>query len=332
MRLSQIYKQNKMSTKKKIHQVQSVVILALMFSLAMLVSFTAAGHIGLIICLIFIVGNIAVRLQINPRTTMKLMRARMLNHYEYPALFEMRKQLCQRAGLSHQPELYLVPGHNMNAFATGSVENSVIGFSESMLRKLSLRETCAVMSHEIAHIHNNDLTMMNISNGLWSFTQNLAQIMQIWVLLMFPFWILNLVNMSVLGIIILLISPSLSALLHLALSRTRELEADRTASYLSGDPEGLAMALTKLHSQHVNWWTHLLDQFGIRLKQEIPEYLRTHPSPEDRIRILREYPSQPELISRILTRSSNTRSYNQFAYPQTLYRFASILRIFGLRI
>lgn len=332
MRLSQIYKQNKMSTKKKKHQVQSVILLALIFSLAMLVSFTAAGHIGLIICLIFMVGNIAVRLQINPRTTMKLMRARMLNHYDYPALFEMRKQLCQRAGLRHQPELYLVPGHNMNAFATGSVENSVIGFSESILQKLSLREICAVMSHEIAHIHNNDLTMMNISNGLWSFTQNLAQIMQIWVLLMFPFWILNLVNISVLGIIVLLISPSLSALLHLALSRTRELEADRTAAYLSGDPEGLAMALTKLHSQHVNWWIHLLNQCGIPVKHEIPEYLRTHPSPEDRIRILREYPSQPELISRILTKCNNIRSYNQSAYPQTLYRFASIFRTFGLRI
>lgn len=332
MRLSRIYKQHKMNNKKKKYKVQSMVLLILIFSLAMLVAFTAAGHIGLIICLLFIVGNTVIRLQINPETTMKFMRARILHHYEYPALFEIRKQLCQRAGLSNQPELYLVPGHNMNAFATGSSENAVIGFSESMLRKLSLRETCAVMSHEIAHIHNNDLTMMNVSNGLWSFTQNLARFMQIWVFLMFPFWLMGLVNISVLGIIILLISPILSALLHLALSRTRELEADRTASYLSGDPDGLAMALTKLHSQHVTWWMHLLDQFGIPVKDEIPEYLRTHPSPEDRIRILREYPSQPELISRILNSCNGYRFYNRSVYPQTLHRFASIFRTFGIRI
>ena len=61
------------------------------------------------------------------------------------------------------------------------------------------------------------------------------------------------------------------------LSRTREFEADRVASELSGDPKGLAMALKKLDSQKFNWWNYYLITVSIIKNLNLPNYLKTHP-------------------------------------------------------
>jgi len=91
-------------------------------------------------------------------------------------------------------------------------------------------------------------------------------------------------------ILILVFAPTFSGLIQLALSRTREYEADRGAVALTGDPEALISALLKMEQQT----SHLLEQLllpGQRIPE--PSLLRTHPRTEDRIRRLRALESQP---------------------------------------
>ena len=84
-------------------------------------------------------------------------------------------------------------------------------------------------------------------------------------------------------ILVLIVAPHLGALLQLALSRTRELDADLDAAGLTGDPLGLAAALAKLEQQHARLWESLMLP-GRRLPE--PSLLRTHPPTEERIRRL----------------------------------------------
>jgi len=208
----------------------------------------------------------------------------------------------------------------MNAFAIGSEDSSAIVFSEAMLNNLNIREIGGVMAHEIAHIQNHDLVLMNISNALWRFTHNLCHIAQILVIVMLPLLLFGIVQMSISSILFLFFAPFLAVLIHLALSRTREFEADRVASDLSGDPKGLAMALYKLDSQKPNWWYLLFNYKHHYQQAELANYLKTHPATKDRIDKLLSYPSK---------RGSYWRMFQEYYYPNSHQRYENLNHTFS---
>ncbi len=188
----------------------------------------------------------------------------------------------------------------MNAFALGSKDESGIIFSEAMLRHLDLREVGGVMAHEIAHIKNHDLTLMSLSDGLWKLTHSLCQLGQIMVLVMLPFWLFGSLQISISSLLFLLFAPGIAVLIHLALSRTREFEADRVASELSGDPQGLALALKKMDSHNFSWWGIFIGSYQRTEQNKISTYLRTHPPTKTRLDKLMKYPSRQGMFWMIL--------------------------------
>jgi len=101
--------------------------------------------------------------------------------------------------------------------------------------------------------------------------------------LFLPVWLLSDVMLPWLAIVLLLLAPLASTLLQLALSRTREFDADLDAAELTGDPATLAAALIKIEQSHDKWWFLLLPS----RHSENPAWTRTHPSTGERVRRLR---------------------------------------------
>lgn len=221
----------------------------------------------------------------SPRLAMALYRARPLAYEQAPRLYALLGELARRAGLPRVPVLYYLPTRVMNAFTTGVGADAAIAVSDGMLRGLGLRELTGVLAHEVSHIANGDTRVMGFADLVSRVTGMLSLMGQVLLLVSLPLWMLTDTPVPWIPILVLVFAPTLSALVQLALSRSREYEADRSAAELSGDPHGLASALQKLERAQSGLWERLVMP-GPRIPE--PSLLRTHPPTEERVRRLLE--------------------------------------------
>jgi heat shock protein HtpX len=221
----------------------------------------------------------------SPRLLLSMYRARPIRIAEAQKLYRIAHILAQQAGFSRLPELYYIPTPTINAFTTGHRDEVIIALSDGLLRHLDLRELTGVLSHELSHVANGDIQVMTFADLVSRITGLLSLFGQVLLISYLPLLLLGGDLPPVFPIFVLLAAPSLSLLAQLALSRNREFEADRVAADLSGDPEGLAMALAKLERQQGAFWEQLVMP-GRRVPD--PSILRTHPPTEERIRRLME--------------------------------------------
>jgi heat shock protein HtpX len=230
----------------------------------------------------------------SPELAMRLFHARPLSPHEAPALMQLVETLAQRAGLSNTPKLYYLPSDVMNALTAGHRQHAAIALSDGLLRRLEWRELTGVIAHELMHIVNQDTRLMGFADLTSRLTGFLSITGQLLLLINLPLLILGQATIPLLPILLLLIAPSISALVQLALSRSREFEADLGAVEMTGDPLGLASALNKLESPWQGLLTHLFHPVP-RIPE--PSLLRTHPATEERVRrlleVAREQPGQP---------------------------------------
>jgi len=203
---------------------------------------------------------------------MRRLGARRLAPAEMPALFDLLRQICCRAGLARLPDLYvLAVPDSMNAYALGGPEHAAIALTEGLLRGMTLAEIGGILAHEVAHIRNNDAWAMT-----WASAFNRAIALTSLIALM-------LVDRhdgprrplaALLGA-----APAIGQLLCLALSRIRETDADATALELIDDPHAFVAALHKLEDHHagVRTWGPTADG---------PPALRSHPATWERVGLL----------------------------------------------
>lgn len=226
----------------------------------------------------------------SPRLVLAMYRARPVRLGEAPRLYGVLELLRQRAGLERRPTLYYLPTSALNAFSTGQAEEAVIAVSDGLLRRMDMRELTGVLAHEVAHIRNGDIRVMAFADLVSRITGLLSLVGQFLLILCIPLFLLGADLPPFFPVLVLLVAPTLSALVQLALSRSREFEADLTALELSGDASGLAMALAKLERQSGSLWEQMLMP-GRRVPE--PSLLRTHPPTEERIRRLLELAPRP---------------------------------------
>jgi heat shock protein HtpX len=155
-----------------------------------------------------------------------------------------------------------------------------------LLRKLDLAELTGVLAHELAHIRNNDLQLM-------AFADLMSRVMQVmsWTGLLLALWQLPGLwtgdsRVPWLGIALLYLGPALTNLLQLALSRSREFDADLDAVTYTGDPEALASALAKIEHYQGRTIEDLV--FPSSRRVPAPSILRTHPATASRLERLRQ--------------------------------------------
>jgi heat shock protein HtpX len=173
----------------------------------------------------------------------------------------------------------------MNAFAVGHRHQPAIAVTHGLLGNLSQRELAGVLAHEISHIHSNDVWVMTLADTVSRLTGGLALTGQLLLFINLPLLLFGAAAISWWAILLLLFAPTISLLLQLALSRTREFDADMDAVEITGDPLGLASALHKLDRHQGGLWQRLFLP-GRRTRDSW--ILSTHPSSEERIRRLTE--------------------------------------------
>ncbi|MEO1322758.1 MAG: zinc metalloprotease HtpX [Pseudomonadota bacterium] len=148
------------------------------------------------------------------------------------------KALAQSAGMP-EPKIYLIETEQPNAFATGrNPENAAVAATTGLLNILSREETAGVMAHELAHVQNRDTLTMTVTATIAGAIGMLAN---------FALFFTNRERGGLItGIAILIFAPMAAGLVQMAISRSREYEADKRGSEICGNPLWLASALAKI--------------------------------------------------------------------------------------
>jgi heat shock protein HtpX len=159
-----------------------------------------------------------------------------------PDLYSLVQELARRAGLP-MPRVYIIDNPQPNAFATGrNPQNAAVAVNTGLLQMLSREEAAGVIAHELAHIRNRDTLTMTITATIAGAISMLAQFGM--------FFGGNRDNNNGLGVIgtlaMVILAPIAAMLVQMAVSRTREYEADRLGAEIVGEPRYLASALARL--------------------------------------------------------------------------------------
>ena len=173
---------------------------------------------------------------------LKMYKAQEVDEASAPQFYTMVRDLAQRAGLP-MPRVYLIDEAQPNAFATGrNPEHAAVAATTGILRMLSAREIRGVMAHELAHVKHRDILISTISATMAGAISALANFAMFFGGRDSDGRRSN----PIASIAIALLAPLAASLIQMAISRSREYEADRGGAEICGDPDALADALTKI--------------------------------------------------------------------------------------
>ena len=164
---------------------------------------------------------------------------------QFSAYYNMVKELAQNAELP-MPKVYVMENPQPNAFATGrNPENAAVAATTGIMQALSARELRGVMAHELAHVKHRDTLISTISATMAGAIGSIAQ---------FGMFFGGgrgsggERSSPIVGMLMMFLAPLAASLIQMAISRSREFEADRMGAQISKDPKSLADALTKIHN------------------------------------------------------------------------------------
>ena len=252
----------------------------------------------MIFSIIFSLSYIWIGYYNSHKIALASVKAKIASHSAYPMYNNVVEALCLASGLP-KPKLYIMQDKNINAFASGrDPKNAIICVTTGCLEKLDKHELEGVMAHELSHIANYDIRFLTLTAVLVGMITIISEIF-----LRSLFW--RSVGNSddnkgqaifiIIGIVLAILAPIVTALVQLAISRKREFTADATAVKFIRSPTGLKNALKKIQLElpprtqeekhHYNKAVAPLfisDPF----KRKISGLFATHPPLEKRIEIL----------------------------------------------
>ncbi len=284
-------------------------------SLALLAvsAFVFAGPTGVVFALVFGAVTMVMALRVSPAMVLSMYDARPVTRREFPLGVAIVEELARRAGLPAVPRLHVVPSAVMNAFAVGRRDDAAIAVTDALVRGMSARELAGVLAHEISHIANEDVKVMAFADMVSRFTSTMATVGLFSLVLNFLGFAGGYeAQVPWFAVLVLMASPTIGGLLQLALSRTREFDADLGAAILTGDPDGLASALARLERQQRSLWERLMLP-GARTPDA--SVLRSHPVTEERIARLRalkaarDLPEPPPVVEAVQHAPRPRRSF-----------------------
>lgn len=267
---------------------KTVVLLAGLAGLLVVVGRLIGGSAGAVIGFALGIALVGGSYWFSDRLAIRAAGAVPLEPGQYRWLHDDAAQLASRAGIP-TPRLYLSPSPQPNAFATGRNEKTaVVAFTAGLLEQLPREQVRAVLAHELGHIRNRDILIGSIAAAIATGISLVAN---------FAMWNAFMGGdeedgPGAFGLIVAsLLAPVAATLLQMAVSRSREFEADRTAAELVGSGEPLAHALLTLErtarttpmevspAQSSAWIVNPLAGRRVRFAN----LFQTHPTTEERV-------------------------------------------------
>lgn len=204
------------------------------------------GSAGLLVGLVLALAVVGGSYWFSDRVAVAAARAEPVSEADAPRLHAIVRDLAARGGIP-MPRIYLSPAAQPNAFATGrNPEHAVVAVTQGLLRVLDDDELRGVLAHEMSHVKNRDILIGSVAAALAMVITFIARIAMFGA--MFGGGGRDR-NDNVIGALAMaILAPVAAALLQMAISRSREFEADRSGAHLVGDGEPLARALEKIEA------------------------------------------------------------------------------------
>src|SRR5574337_251527 len=226
--------------------VKTVGLMTFMMVLFVAIGGAIGGRSGMIMAvMIAAIMNVGMY-WFSDKLVLGMYRAQPVTEEQAPELYSIVRSLTQKAGMP-MPKVYIIPEETPNAFATGrNPEHAVVAVTQGITRILSREELAGVIAHELAHIRHRDMLTGTIVATIAGAISMLAQMAQ---------WAMIFGGSRrdddeggnpIAALVMMIVAPIAAMLVQMAISRTREYEADKGGAHLAGDPHWLANALLKL--------------------------------------------------------------------------------------
>ena len=222
---------------------RTAILLAGLTALFMLIGYLIGGPNGAVIAFFVAAATNFITYWNADKLVLSTQGAQEVDEHSAPDLVHMVAELAQRAELP-MPRVFVMDNPQPNAFATGrNPQHGAVAVTTGLLGMLSRDELAGVIAHELAHIKNHDTLLMTVTATIAGAISMLAQFGMF-------FGGGNRNNNSGMGVVgtllMVVLAPLAAMLVQMAISRTREYAADNMGARISGNPAGLAAALTKI--------------------------------------------------------------------------------------
>jgi heat shock protein HtpX len=227
--------------------VKTVGLMTFLMVLFVAIGGALGGRGGMMMAILFATIMNVGMYWFSDKLVLRMYNAQPVTEAQQPELHAIVRILVQKAGMP-MPKVYIIPEETPNAFATGrNPEHAVVAVTQGIMRLLSREELSGVIAHELAHIKHRDMLTGTIVATMAGAISMLAQMAQ---------WAMifgggrrdsdDEGGSPIVAIIMMIVAPIAAMLIQMAISRTREFEADKGGAQLAGNPSGLAHALLKL--------------------------------------------------------------------------------------
>ena len=279
------------------------VLLAGLTALFMAVGYFIGGTSGMMIAFVVALGMNAFSYWNSDKLVLSMQGARPVSAQGAPELYAMLEDLSRNAGIP-TPKLYVIETEQPNAFATGrNPDNAAVAVSRGLINSLDRREVAAVIAHELAHIRSRDTLTMTITATIAGAISMLAQFG-----LFFGGGNSRDNPLGAIGTLLMVfLAPVAAMLVQMAISRTREYQADKDGAEIAGDPMALASALSRI-SQSARRTVNVAAErnpamahmyiFNPLSGARMDNLFSTHPNVENRIAQLQQLAVRPQAAPR----------------------------------
>ena len=223
---------------------RTAILMAFLTGLFIAIGYLIGGESGMVIAFLFAAGTNLFAYWNSDKMVLRMYRAQEVDEHSAPEFVHLVRRLADNAQIP-MPKVYIAENPQPNAFATGrDPQHAAVCATTGLLERLSYEELAGVMAHELAHVKNRDTLIMTITATLAGAISMLAN---------FAFFFGGGNDrrnpLGPLGaILIMIVAPLAAMLVQMAISRTREFEADREGAMISGRPHWLASALQRISS------------------------------------------------------------------------------------
>lgn len=215
--------------------------------LLMMIGRAFGGQNGMAIALAIAVVMNFIAYFFSDKIALATYRAQPVTREQLPRVYEVVERLTQKIGIP-MPKMYVIPTDSPNAFATGrNPQHASVAVTHGILNLLNDEELEGVLAHELGHVNNRDILISSIAATLAGAVTMLAN-MGKWAMIFGGFGGRDERDRGggLAALFMLIVAPIAAMLIQLAVSRSREYQADASGAHYTGNPYALASALRKL--------------------------------------------------------------------------------------